>query len=284
MVEKALSNFNQEISDPRYFQILYLGSFLLYGVSYLGWDAEVLKYAAIFLAAIATQLTFSYYTTQRYSSIKSALITSLGLCLLLKTGSVETAVLASVIAIASKFLVIYKRKHIFNPANIGIIAAILLTNDAWVSPGQWGSDVVMWFLVGAAGLMMILKVGRIDTSITFLLVFGGLLFCRQVLYLGWEPAVWLHKMSNGTLLLFAFFMITDPMTTPNHKKARILWSAALGVALFIASNFFYIQTAAIWLLLIISPFTALFDRLFVAKKFEWRTSDNLKAKQSITTF
>ena len=116
----------------------------------------------------------------------------------------------------------------------------------------------------------------IDTSITFLMVFGGLLFFRQVIYLGWEPAVWLHKMSNGTLLLFAFFMITDPMTTPNHKRARILWSAALGVALFIASGFFYIQTAAIWLLFAIGPITPLFDRLFVAEKFEWNTTKTVK--------
>jgi Na+-transporting NADH:ubiquinone oxidoreductase subunit NqrB len=271
MFQKALSNFNQETADPRYFQILYLGSFLLYGVSYLGWDAEVLKYTAVFSTALATQLAFSYFTAKRYSSFKSALITSLGLCLLLKTGSLETAILASVIAIASKFIIKIKNKHIFNPANIGIIAAILLTDDAWVSPGQWGSSVLLWFVVGAAGLMMILKVGRIDTSITFLLVFGGLLFCRQVIYLGWEPAVWLHKMSNGTLLLYAFFMITDPMTAPNHKYARVLWSAMLGVALFVASSFFYMQTAAIWILFAISPFIPLFDKLFVANKYEWNT-------------
>jgi Na+-transporting NADH:ubiquinone oxidoreductase subunit NqrB len=272
MIQKALANAQRESSDPRYFQILYLGSFLLYGVSYLGWDTALPKYLALFGASVATQLAFSYFNTKKYSSVKSALITALGLCLLLKTGSVQTAVLASVIAIATKFIVKYKNKHIFNPANIGIIVAILVTNDAWVSPGQWGSDVLLWFLVGAAGLMMILKVGRIDTSITFLLVFGGLLFFRQVIYLGWEPSVWLHQMSNGTLLLFAFFMITDPMTTPNHTYARIIWAGALGTALFIASNFFYVQTAAVWLLFMISPFTPFFDKLFQAKKYAWSTS------------
>jgi hypothetical protein len=71
-------------------------------------------------------------------------------------------------------------------------------------------------------------------------------------------------------------MITDPMTTPNHKRARILWSAALGVALFIASGFFYIQTAAIWLLFAIGPITPIFDRLFVAEKFEWNTTKTVK--------
>ena len=269
MYSKISAHFNKETADPRYLQILYLGSFLFYGLCFLGWDGDAIKYIAIFASAIVTQMVFSYFTTKQYSSVKSALITSLGLSLLLKTGTIETAILASVFAISSKFLIRVNHKHLFNPANFGIVAAILLTNDAWVSPGQWGSSVLLWFILGAGGLMMILKVGRIDTSITFLLVFGALLFIRHVIYLGWEPQVWLHKMSNGKLLLYAFFMITDPMTTPNHIKARILWSSLLGSALFVLSTFFYVQTAAIWLLFGVSLLTPIFDKLLIATKYQW---------------
>lgn len=283
MVNKLVSNFSTEVNDPRYFQVLYLGSFLLFGISYLSWNSEVSTYLVIFATALLTQLVFTAYTTKRFSSVKSALITALGLCLLLKTGSEWVAALASFVAISSKFLIRVKNKHIFNPANIGIIAAIAITQQAWVAPGQWGSGVILWFLMGSAGLMMVLKVGRIDTAITFLIVFGGLLFARQVLYLGWETEVWLHKMSNGTLLLFAFFMITDPMTTPNHKKARIVWAAAIGLFLFVVSNFYYIQSAAIWILFFISPFTPLFDRLFKAEKYVWTQTQDL-VNQELTIF
>ncbi|MEY2924534.1 MAG: hypothetical protein RLZZ337_1082 [Bacteroidota bacterium] len=280
MVSKLVSIFSTEANDPRYFQILYLGSFLFYGISFLSWNAEVNRYVVNFGTAVITQLIFTYFTTKNYSSIKSALITALGLCLLLKTDSVWVASFAAFVAIASKFLIKVNYKHVFNPANIGIIAAVALTQQAWVSPGQWGSGVVFWFFVGAAGLMMVLKVGRIDTAITFLLVFGGLLFARQVLYLGWETEVWLHKMNNGTLLLFAFFMITDPMTIPNHKRARILWASILGILLFVASNFFYIQSAAIWILFFVSPFTPVFDRLCKAEKFEWVKQTTKKDQES----
>ncbi len=273
-----MSNFSTELNDPRYFQIFYLGSFLCYGILFLDWSLAITNYATIFLAATATQLFFAHFTTKKYSSIKSGLITALGLCLLLKMQSPWVGGLAAVIAIASKFLIRKKNKHIFNPANIGIVAAIVLTGQAWVSPGQWGSNVVLWFFIGSAGLMMILKVGRLDTAISFLLTFGTLLFLRQVVYLGWEPSVWLHKMSNGTLLLFAFFMITDPMTTPNHPKARIIWASIIGIALFIVSNFLYMQSAAIWILFIISPFTVLFDRIFKGVKYEWTQN---QSKQSL---
>lgn len=269
MKQNILSKLSHETEDPRYFQILFLGAFLTYGIGYLGWIVDAAIFVAILFTSVGVQLISAHFTTRKYSSVKSALITALGLCLLLKTSSVPVAVLAAAFAISTKFIIRIKNKHIFNPANIGIVAAILFTNEAWVSPGQWGSSTLLWFFVGAAGLMMILKVGRIDTTLTFLGVFGGLLFCRQVLYLGWEYTVWLHMMSNGTLLLFAFFMITDPMTTPNHKHARILWSALLGIVLFVASNFFYIQTAAVWLLFVMSPFTPLFDKYFVAQKYSW---------------
>ena len=271
-----MSNFSTELNDPRYFQILYLGSFLLYGIAYLGWDNQSIKFLIILSTAVVTQLSFAFFTTKKYSSFKSALISALGLCLLLKTGAIWVGAFAAFVAIASKFLIKIKNKHIFNPANIGIIAAIALTGEAWVSPGQWGSDTILWFFIGAAGLMMILKVGRLDTTIAFILTFGGLLFLRQVVYLGWEPTVWLHKMNNGTLLLFAFFMITDPMTTPNHKHARIIWAVILALALFIASNFYYVQSSAIWLLFAISPFTPMFDRLFKAKKYQWNVPNRLE--------
>ena len=58
----------------------------------------------------------------------------------------ELAVLASFIAIGSKFLLKYNGKHIFNPANIGIIATILITKNAWISPGQWGSNIILLFM------------------------------------------------------------------------------------------------------------------------------------------
>jgi Na+-transporting NADH:ubiquinone oxidoreductase subunit NqrB len=51
--------------------------------------------------------------------------------------------LAGSLAISSKFLLQVEKKHFFNPANFGIIAALILTPDAWVSPGQWEMMVGM---------------------------------------------------------------------------------------------------------------------------------------------
>lgn len=265
--------------DARHFQIVYLLSFLIYGILALGWEVDLWKYATLIGACLLVQGGAAFITKKEWRSLKSGLITALGLCLLLKSNSYATLVLAASIAIAGKFLIRYKGKHIFNPANLGIIVALIFSGDAWVSPGQWGNSAVLLYFFGAAALIVLLKVGRLDASLVFLGTFIALEYCRTVLYLGWGGDVLLHKLLNGSFLLFTFFMITDPMTTPNNKKGRILWSVALAALSFLLTNWLYINTAPIWALFLISPVTALIDRRWKGAKFEWLST----ARTSITS-
>lgn len=265
-MNKVIKNL---VEDARYYQILYLSTFLLYGIIALDWDADLPKYAIIFFTCVSTQIIASYFTNKNYGSVKSALITSLGLSLLFKSSSLWVLGLAAFLAIISKFIVKYKNKHFFNPANFGIIVTILLTQKAWISPGQWGSGAILVFLIGSLGTLIVLKVTRIDISLTFL----GTLFClqmyRTIFYLGWDFDVLIHQFSSGSLLLFTFFMITDPVSTPNAPVARIMWAVIIAIISFTLSNYYFVNVAPVWTLFFISPFTPIFDKLFVGKKFEW---------------
>ena len=256
-------------SDGRHFQLLFLLSFLGYGILELQWDAELGRYAVIALTCLGTQAFFILRHALEWRTLKSAGITTLGLCLLFKSDDPWTLALGAFIAIASKFLLRLKGKHIFNPANVGIAVAILLTGNAWVSPGQWGSGAALVFLVGACGMAVVWRVGRIDTSAAFLLTFAALDFARTVLYLGWEPGVWLHKLSSGSLLLFTFFMITDPVTTPSAPRARIGWSMLVAALAFWLSWKYFINAAPVWALFVLSPLTPLIDRLWKGERFSW---------------
>lgn len=257
------------VTDARHFQIFFLGTFLTYGILALNWDAHISRFIAIFSACLLTQFVGIVYTSKDFSGLKSAFITSLSLSLMLQTHSVAAAALAGVLAIVSKFLIRFEGKHVFNPANVGIVLSILFTGETWISSGQWGSGFIWVMLVGITGLTVLQRVGRIDTGLTFLLVFGGLQFVKMVIYQGWTPDVWLHNMSSGTLLLFSFFMITDPVSTPNSRRARVIWSALIAILAYAISQVLYIYAAPIWALFFISPFTAWFDRKFIAKPFKW---------------
>lgn len=271
-------------NDARHFQIIYLSIFLLYGIIALGWEVDSWKYVTLIGTCLAVQGIAALIYKKSLVSLKSSMITALGLCLLLKSNSYETLALAGTVAIASKFLIRYKGKHIFNPANIGIIVAVLFSGDAWISPGQWGSNALLVYFFGAAALIVLLKVGRLDSSLLFLAAFVALEIGRTIIYLGWDWDVLWHKLMNGSFLLFIFFMITDPMTTPDHSKGRVIWAVSLAALSFFLTNWFYINTAPIWALFILSPLTAVLDRKFRGVKFEWlKNASNAMPNSSAQT-
>jgi Na+-transporting NADH:ubiquinone oxidoreductase subunit NqrB len=282
--------------DPRDYQIVFLATFLGLGILTRDWSIKPALILSLILSCCTTQLVLSRLTNpnaNHWLSLKSAVISSLGLSLLLRADRVSTMVLAGVLAIASKFIfttnpqpiqdgnlesveLIAKSqtKHWFNPANFGIIAALILTPDAWVSPGQWGSD--WWYLllfIGMGGIVLN-KVGRWDTSVAFFGSYAGLEIARN-LWLGWAWDVSLHKLMSGSLLLFTLFMITDPRSIPSARSTRIVWAIAIAGVAFVLRNYFYINEAIFIALFLISPLTILLDKLRQAPQFNWQPINSL---------
>jgi Na+-transporting NADH:ubiquinone oxidoreductase subunit NqrB len=283
--------FTYLLKDARYFQIIFQCTFLSYGIFYLGWDTEWALYltylgisitAQIFFEAIQSQLKNQQWPSliKIKNGIPSAIISSMGLCLLLKTNSLSTAALAAFISISSKYILRINGKHIFNPSALGIVAAVVLTGNAWISPGQWGSGTVLLFAVLCLGFIVTTRVQKLDTSLAFVTTFGGLLFIRQIVYLGWPSDFFVQSISTGSVLLFSFFMITDPKTTPNHPTARIVWSILVAAIAFYLITFKFISTAPVWALVCLQPLVPLLDKIFKAPIFDWKKlphSGNTKA-------
>lgn len=274
--------------DARYFQIIFQSIFLGYGIFYLGWKADWWLYATYFGVSIVTQFVFeiieagpSLLFWRRFrGGLPSVIISSFGLSLLLKTNFLEIAALAAFVSIASKFLIKINGKHIFNPSALGIVAAIFLTDKAWFSPGQWGSSTVILFGVCCLGIIVVTRVQKLDTSLAFLGTFAGLLFIRQILFLGWPVDFFVQSISTGSLLLFSFFMITDPKTTPNHAMARIIWSMLVAGVAFYLATFKFINGAPVWVLVCLQPLVPVFDKIFKARKFEWKPSNRYTKKEN----
>jgi Na+-transporting NADH:ubiquinone oxidoreductase subunit NqrB len=254
--------------DARDFQILFLFIFLILGVWSRDWTLNPRLLLGVLGACLLTQY-LGDFLTGRESSWRSALISGISLCLLLRANSVQTMIIAGVASIASKFLLRYRTKHFFNPSNLGIIAVLLFTSDAWVTPGQWGNDVWYALIFFALGGMVVRKVGRWETTGAFLCLYA-LLEAARNLWLGWTWDVYSHKMMSGSLLLFSFFMITDPRAIPDHPRARIFWTMSVAILTFVLRNYLFISTAPFWALFLLSPLTILMDRIWPASRFQWR--------------
>jgi Na+-transporting NADH:ubiquinone oxidoreductase subunit NqrB len=266
---------NSLFKDARDYQILFLLTFLILGVWTRDFTVSTKAMGTVIAACLLTQFSADRFYAKLHPdadynfSLRSAWITGISLCLLLRSNSPATMAIAGSLSILSKFLFRLRGKHFFNPSNFGIIAVIVLTSDAWVSPGQWGQDSWYAFLFLGAGAMVVRKVGRLETTGTFLLTYAALEAWRNS-YLGWTWDVFLNRMTSGALLLFAFFMITDPRAIPDNRRARVLWAILVAVLSFILRNKFFMPTAILWALFILSPLTILLDWIWPASRFTWQ--------------
>src|SRR5215831_6200186 len=108
------------MADPRLYQIGTLAALLVYGMGWLDFDITPIRAALILATSLATQRVcdrLSGSPVPFASTSRSALISGLSLCLLVRSNVHALACLAAVIAIASKFLIRIRGKHVFNPTD-----------------------------------------------------------------------------------------------------------------------------------------------------------------------
>jgi Na+-translocating ferredoxin:NAD+ oxidoreductase RnfD subunit len=257
------------MSDARNGQIATLGALLVYGLTVLDFDITLAQVVVTIVAALTTQAIADAWTSRdRVSGATSALISSLSLCLLLRTDALVMAAIAAALAVGSKFLVRVRGKHVFNPTNIAIVALLLTTNRVWVSSGQWGAQAMLAFLFVCAGLLVVNRASRSDVTFAFMASYAALIIGRS-LWLGEPLSIPLHRLESGAFLLFSFFMISDPKTTPDSRAGRVLF------AMLVACGAAYIQlrlfrtNGLLWALAAASPLVPLIDRVLPATRYSW---------------
>lgn len=256
------------LKDPRYYQVLVLSSLLCFGVFVLDFGIYWQNALAIIVTAQLVQFVAMRAVGLTRFDPLSALITSLSLTLLLRTDEIMLAALAAVIAIGSKFLIRAGGKHIFNPANVALVTLMLASDSAWVSSGQWGSATIGAFTLACLGFLVLTRAKRAETTIAFLVGYAVLIFGRAV-WLGDPLSIPLHQLQNGALLIFAFFMISDPRTSPNSATGRVLYGALVAGVAFSIQYIFYEPNGAILALIMLAPTVPLIDRLLTGQLYRW---------------
>ncbi|MBX3307878.1 MAG: RnfABCDGE type electron transport complex subunit D [Nitrospira sp.] len=253
--------------DPRFYQIASLSTLLLYGLLVLHFDISIWQIVITISTAQLMQYVGTRYFHLLFFDLKSALISSLSLCLLLRTNDCAVTALAAGIAIASKFVIRWKGKHIFNPTNLALVI-VLASGLGWISPGQWGQVAWFGFLIACLGSLVVTRAARADVTLAFLTFYVGLLVARA-LWLGDPFTIPLHQIESGALLIFSFFMISDPKTTPDSSTGRIVFALIVALtALYIQFHFFK-PNGPLWGLIACSPLVPLLDRLFPGVRYDW---------------
>ncbi len=257
------------LKDPRYYQIAVLTSLVCFGVVALDFGIHWQNAVTIVATALGVQLLGTHYARLPRFDPLSPLITSLSLTLLLRTDELALAAAAAAIAIGGKFLIRFRGKHVFNPANMALVTLMLASDQAWVSSGQWGSAAIGAFTLACLGFLVLTRARRAETTIAFLLIYASMLFGRAA-WLGDPLAIPMHQLQNGALLIFAFFMISDPKTTPNSAAGRVLFAAIVATIAFTIQFIYYEPNGPILALIISAPAVPLIDTLMRGQLYRWQ--------------
>ena len=195
-------------------------------------DPTALAFSAVFVTAVCwvTNRLFAAFLRVPVNT-ESIYITAFILALIMPpvaasdTLGVEGLALASVVAIASKFLLAINRKHIFNPVAIGVFSSAIVLDQ----PATWwvGGNLVLLPAVLVVGLLVVRKVQRFEMIGAYFLAY--LLTTSATT----TSDMYSEALTQGifyTPLLFAgFAMLTEPLTAPSAKLPSIAYGAIIGL-------------------------------------------------------
>lgn len=275
----GLAALRRLTADPRHYQIAVLGSLLVYGVTFLGFDVQAITAATLLASTLGVQWICGRIVGLPRFDGRSPLISGFSLCLLLRTESLLLAFAAAAITVGSKFLIRVRGKHVFNPTNFGLVVALLLFDGVWVSPGQWGTGAWLAFLLAGIGMLVTYRAERFDVTWAFLAAWALCLFGRAW-YLGDPWSIPLRQIQSGAFLVFAFFMISDPKTTPDSRLGRVVYAACVaGLAAYI-QFVLYQPNALILALVACAVWVPLLDRLWPALPYVWPSASSRSAREA----
>jgi ferredoxin-NADP reductase/Na+-translocating ferredoxin:NAD+ oxidoreductase RnfD subunit len=211
---------------------------ILLGVALVFSFAGILPYDPFaLLLSVALLVALSWLTNTIFAkvfgvptNVESAYITALILALIIDPlsgpGDFWFIVWAAVLAMASKYIVAIKGKHLFNPAAF----AVALTALAVGRTASWwiGSAPMLPFVL-LGGLLIVRKLRRVDLVMSFLLTSLAAVVIFTVLGGGGLGLAMQNILLYSPLFFFATIILTEPLTTPPTTRLQVAYGALVGI-------------------------------------------------------
>jgi ferredoxin-NADP reductase len=133
---------------------------------------------------------------------------------------------SAVLAMAAKYMLAIRRKHIFNPVALAV-ALTALTIDQ--SASWWIGSAIMLPFVLVGGLLLVRKLRRLDLVASFLITVMLTVLGLSLLG-GQSPgaAAW-QTLASSPLIFFAGVILTEPLTMPPTRAGQRWYALIVGV-------------------------------------------------------
>lgn len=183
-----------------------------------GWETTAVAIAT----AIGAELVMGRLTYGTWPHPASAYISGISAGILVRSPLLWPYFFTSLISIASKYVLRFRGRHLWNPTNFGVSAAVFLAPATiTVLSVQWGNVVAPMAIIWLLGSVIVWRVGRFHISATYVASFLLFSFVRTAV----TGTPWLANVAPITgpmYQLFIFFMVTDPKTTVRSRWGQCL--------------------------------------------------------------
>jgi len=148
------------------------------------------------------------------------------------------------IALLSKYLIVFRGRHVFNPSNFGLVLCFLLIGPERADPLPfWWGPLSVWLalalvLILGGGLAILRRLRLTAIAVGFWLTFAAgiavLAATGHEMTAAWHLGpiggldLWWLLVTSPEILVFLFFMITDPRTIPATDAGRRVYAVAVG--------------------------------------------------------
>jgi enediyne biosynthesis protein E5 len=218
--------------DPRYPVSFLITLILVLGQARYGILGGYDRLVTALGVSTVTELVLSRLIRGRFANVQSAYITGISLALLIKPRAdlLWPFALGGFIAIASKYVLQYRGRHLWNPSNFGI-SLLLVAAPATVAilSHQFGNDLATNAVIWGFGLLIVSRVRMLHVTLTYVACFVALAVLRHWI-VGGPLLAEIAPITGPMYQLFIFFMVTDPKTTVSTVRGRVIVAAAVAVA------------------------------------------------------
>ncbi len=283
--------FLPRLRDPRLHVAGVVITLHVLGQVALGFHVSVPQILAAILTSAGIEVAITFRRTRSFVWPASAMLTGSGVALILRVPSTPVGdhwslhawyVFAGVAALclSTKYLIRYRGAHVFNPSNLGLVVVFLVLGstraeplDFWWAPLGTGMFLAYGVIL-VGGLLITARLGLLAAALTFWVTLAagvGLLAASgHCMVARWAFApvcgadYWRVIVTSPEVLVFVFFMITDPKTVPSSRGGRIMFGFLVAVVstLLMApqTNEFGTKVALLGGLVVVCAFRFLLDR------------------------
>lgn len=222
----------------------------------LNFQLSVPQILVSILTCAIIDVTITFHRSRSFVWPASAMLTGSGVALILRVPTTplhdhwtfhKWYIYAGVAAfsLATKYLIRHRGSPVFNPSNVGLVVAFVVLGSSRAEPLDfWWAPLNRWMILAyviiLGGGMLItgrlrLLAGAATFWVTLAAGMGVLAGSGHCMTARWAFApvcggdFWRAIVTSPEVLIFMFFMITDPKTVPRGRVSHIAFCFLVGV-------------------------------------------------------